>query len=112
MDKSEELKELEEIAKYYPKEHDYYYEITPDGKKVRRLSGPSFALIPEKVKVLTPICLACLLYDRETSRCDAYGERPKQYRQCKTYNCPHFNPDKKSECYKEVAESIEKEKQA
>lgn len=91
---------------------EYCYEITPDGKRIRHEVGPSFMDIPGGVIIQKPICLACLLYDEETMRCDEYGKIPQDYRFADRYDCPHFNPDKKSECYKEVAESIEKEKQA
>lgn len=91
---------------------EYCYEITPDGKRIRHEVGPSFMDIPGGVIIQKPICLACLLYDEETMRCDEYGKIPQDYRFADRYDCPHFKANKKHRDYKDVVKEIEKEKQA
>ena len=52
-------------------------------------------------EILTPLCKVCKNADFhygtwDAPECSVYGQMPKEIIDCKSYDCPHFEKDEKS----------------
>lgn len=56
-------------------------------------------------EIITPICKACRNF-LKNSTCIKYGERPKEYKYGKKYDCPYADIDKSNVNYNDIKNKI------